>query len=106
MLFDQEANKLQMGFDRLGWIKFTGLNAGVASFETSTGMLEISTPGTNMFRLRLQRAPAPDYGILVEPEMLARESSHCSGLKASGCRRRSPRMVRSVDDSRMSFPRR
>ncbi len=75
MLFDQEANKLQQGFDRLDWLKFTGLNGGVASFETSAGILEVSAPGVDLLRLRLQRTPAPDYGILVEPGLLARETA-------------------------------
>jgi alpha-D-xyloside xylohydrolase len=76
MLFDQEANKLQQDFNRLGWLKFTGLNAGAARFETAAGVLEVSAPGADMLRLRLQRAPAPDYGILVDPELLVKETAN------------------------------
>ena len=75
MLFDQEANKLQQGFERLDWLKFSNLNAGVASFETSAGMLEVSAPGADLLRLRFQRTPAPDYGILADPELLVRETT-------------------------------
>jgi alpha-D-xyloside xylohydrolase len=74
-LFDQEANKLQQGFERLDWLKFSNLNAGVASFETSAGMLEVSAPGADLLRLRFQRTPAPDYGILADPELLVRETT-------------------------------
>ena len=78
MLFDQEANKLQQGFDRLNWLKFTGLNTGIASFETSVGVLEVSAPGVDLLRLRFQRTPAPDYGILVEPERLTNKTASAS----------------------------
>jgi len=69
MLFDQEANKLQDGFTRLNWLEFSGLSAGIARFETSAGTLEVSAPGKEILRLRIQRTPAPDYGILsgLEP---------------------------------------
>ena len=65
MLFDQEANKLQSGFTCLNWLKFTGLSDGIACFETKAGNLEVSSPGEDLLRLRFQRAPAPDYGILT-----------------------------------------
>lgn len=76
MLFDQEANKLQKEFKRLDWLKFAGLNAGVASFETSAGMLEVSAPGADLLRLRFQGAQGPDYGILADPERLAKETAN------------------------------
>ena len=65
MLFDQEANKLQDGFTRLNWLEFSDLSEGIASFKTSAGTLEVSAPGKDMLRLRFERAPAPDYGILM-----------------------------------------
>jgi alpha-D-xyloside xylohydrolase len=65
MLFDQEANKLQAGFSPLVRMEFSGLENGVACFQTSAGLLEISSPGANLIRLRIQRTPAPDYGILT-----------------------------------------
>ncbi len=65
MLFDQEANKLQVGFEPLMRLEFTGLENEIARFQTGAGQLEISAPGENLIRLRIQRAPAPDYGILT-----------------------------------------
>ncbi len=65
MLFDQEATRLQDGFTRLDRLEFTGLAGGIAHFETSAGRLEVSAPGRDLFRLRIERSPAPDYGILA-----------------------------------------
>ncbi|GAB4494577.1 MAG: alpha-xylosidase [Anaerolineales bacterium] len=70
MLFDQEANQLQAGFSRLNGLKFTGVENGLAHFETAFGTLEVSAPGKDLLRLRCLRAPAPDYGILVDSESL------------------------------------
>ena len=65
MLFDQEANTLQEGFACLNRLEFSSLSAGIAYFETNIGTLEISAPGKDILRLRFQRTPAPDYGILT-----------------------------------------
>lgn len=70
MLFDQEANKLQNDFNRLAWLEFLGLENGIARFETSAGILEISAPGEGMFRLRIKRVSVPDYGILLDAQAL------------------------------------
>lgn len=74
MLFEQEVNKLQLGFARLEWLDFTSLEKGIASFETNVGTLQVSAPGENILRLRLQRGlktlPDIDYGILVDPGSL------------------------------------
>ena len=81
MLFEQEANKLQLGFNRLEWLDFIGLEAGVASFKTSAGVLQVSAPGEDMLRLRLQRPEQPagsDYGILLDQDLLTRQTASAS----------------------------
>lgn len=50
MLFDQEAAKLQAGFNRLNWLEFQGLQNGIARFETAFGTLEVSAPGADVLR--------------------------------------------------------
>ena len=78
MLFEQEVNKLQLGFGRLEWLENAGLNAGIASFETNAGIFQVSAPGNDLLRLRLEREagqPVPDYGILVDPEALAAQAA-------------------------------
>jgi alpha-D-xyloside xylohydrolase len=65
MLFDQEANKLQTGFERLERLDFLGLEEGIARFKSAAGILEVSAPGGDSLRLRCLRGPAPDYGILA-----------------------------------------
>ncbi len=64
MLFDQEVNKLQAGFDRLEQLEFIGLEDGVACFKTQAGLLDISAPKKNLFRMRIERVPVYDYGLL------------------------------------------
>ncbi len=80
MLFDQEANKLQEGFSRLNWLEFRGVEGGMARFETAFGTLEVSAPGKDLLRLRLQRAPAPDYGMLADADALD-QAAAVSGLE-------------------------
>lgn len=65
MLFEQESNKLQEGFNCLNWMEFKSLEQGVARFDTSAGTLEVSAPGKDLLRLRFERETAPDYGILT-----------------------------------------
>jgi alpha-D-xyloside xylohydrolase len=81
MLFDQEANKLQAGFERLEWLKYASLNAGIASFETNCGILQVSSPGVNLLRLQLKQPSqpdAPDYAILVNPNRLETDTASAS----------------------------
>jgi alpha-D-xyloside xylohydrolase len=75
MLFDQPANPLQEGFTGLSWLKFLDVKEGVVRFETSAGILEISAPGKDMLRLRVQRGSVADYGILADPAELERQTA-------------------------------
>jgi hypothetical protein len=61
MLFDQEANKLQQDFNRLGWLKFTAAwNAGaLPALKPALAVLEVSAPGADMLRLRHPTRPSP-----------------------------------------------
>ena len=67
MLFDQEANKLQAGFERLNRLDFAGLKAETALLAAPDFTLEVTAPGADMLRLRVERTPVPDYGILSAP---------------------------------------
>lgn len=80
MLFDQPVNTFQEGFTGLDWLKFTGMKDGTACFESSAGILEISAPGKDIIRLRIQRGSMADYGILVDPAGLERHAAE-AGLQ-------------------------
>jgi alpha-D-xyloside xylohydrolase len=80
MLFDQPVNTLQEGFTGLAWLKFSGVTNGTAYFESSAGKLEISSPGKDILRLRIQRGTVAEYGILVDPAGLESQTT-AAGLK-------------------------
>lgn len=80
MLFDQPVNTLQEGFTGLAWLNFTGVTNGTAYFESSAGKLEISSPGKDILRLRIQRGTVAEYGILVDPAGLESQTT-AAGLK-------------------------
>ena len=75
MLFDQPINTLQNGFASINRLKFVGITDGTACFETSAGILEVSAPGKDIFRLRIQRGAVADYGILANPAELERQAA-------------------------------
>jgi alpha-D-xyloside xylohydrolase len=75
MLFNQEVNKLQNDFNRLERLDYIGLKAGVARFETCVGPMEVSAPGNDILRLRFQRTLVQDYGILLNPGLLDKQSA-------------------------------
>lgn len=74
MLFDQPVNTLQEGFTSIDRLRFAGTKAGTARFGTNAGTLEISAPGKDILRLRIQRGDVADYGILVDPAGLERQA--------------------------------
>ena len=80
MLFDQPVNTFQEGFSSLDRLKFTGMREGIACFESSAGILEISAPGRDILRLRIQRGSVPDFGILIDPARLERQAAE-AGLQ-------------------------
>lgn len=80
MLFDQPINALQESFSALNRLEFSTTTNGVASFESEAGTLEISFPGRDMIRLRLQRGSVTDYGILADPGGLE-NSAASAGLR-------------------------
>ena len=80
MLFDQPINALQESFTSLDRLEFSGMTNGIARFETETGTLEISSPGKDIFRLRVQRGHVADYGILANPTELEK-SAASAGLQ-------------------------
>lgn len=82
MLFDQEINRLQEGFSRLRWLEFAGVEAGIARFQTTFGMLEVSAPGPGLLRLRCVRQPVPEYGILADPAAL-NQAAQTAGLQVT-----------------------
>jgi alpha-D-xyloside xylohydrolase len=65
LLFDQECYRIQEGFNRLEWIDLVEANPTTAIFKTRAGNLEVSAPGQGMLRLRLDRGPQYDYGMLT-----------------------------------------
>jgi alpha-D-xyloside xylohydrolase len=75
MLFDQPINTLQQNFIGLDWLKFAGLEGGAAHFESRVGTLEVSAPAQDILRMRIQRGIVVDYGILSDPERLARQAA-------------------------------
>jgi alpha-D-xyloside xylohydrolase len=75
MLFDQPVNALQEGFTSLDWLKFNGITDGIACFDSTAGALEISAPGKDMLRLRIQRNVVNDYGMLVDPAELEKQAA-------------------------------
>ena len=75
MLFDQPVNALQEGFACLDRIKFAGIKEGTARFESGLGTFEISAPGQDVFRLRIQRSAVAEYGILVDPAWLEKQAA-------------------------------
>lgn len=78
MLFDQEIYRLQTGFIRLNWLDFGGVTEGIARFKTAFGVLEVSAPRENLLRLRCERLPVPEYGILTDPSALNDAARHAS----------------------------
>ncbi|MCS6994299.1 MAG: hypothetical protein NZP74_10755 [Anaerolineales bacterium] len=78
MLFDQEIYRLQAGFTRLNWLEFERVAEGIARFKTAFGVLEVSAPGENLLRLRCERLPVPEYGILTDPAALNDAARHAS----------------------------
>jgi alpha-D-xyloside xylohydrolase len=65
MLFDQEANKLQETFSRLPALTFAGMRGETALLAAADFTLEVSAPTQDTLRLRVERSPSPDYGILT-----------------------------------------
>jgi len=78
MLFDQPINALQESFTALDHLNFTGMVDGVAKFESEAGIVEISSPAKEIFRLRIQRDKVWDYGILVDPSKLDKDATAAS----------------------------
>lgn len=64
MLFDQEGNKIQEGFDRVELLSLNEVQPTRIVFQTPAGLLEVSAPGPGMLRLRAERASQADYGVL------------------------------------------
>lgn len=72
MLAYPATQALQEGFKRLVTLDLIDSDAHGARFETDAGELSVGFYAPGVVRLRLEREPLPDYGILAEPPQAVR----------------------------------